>query len=63
MGGSAGARPRLADVLVENATSEEEVIAIVERIINWYRDCGREVRLGRIVEELGIEQFKEEVLK
>jgi NAD(P)H-nitrite reductase large subunit len=63
VGGSAGARPRLAEVLVESATSEEEVIAIVERIINWYRDCGREVRLGRIVEELGIERFREEVLK
>jgi NAD(P)H-nitrite reductase large subunit len=63
VGGSAGARPRLAEVLVENARTEEEVIAIVERVINWYRDCGREVRLGRIVEELGIERFREEVLK
>jgi NAD(P)H-nitrite reductase large subunit len=63
VGGSAGARPRLAEVLVENARTEDEVIAIVERVINWYRDCGREVRLGRIVEELGIERFREEVLK
>ena len=62
VGGSAGARPRLAEVLVENAPSEEEVLAIVGRIINWYRNCGRELRLGRIVEELGIERFREEVL-
>jgi NAD(P)H-nitrite reductase large subunit len=63
VGGSAGARPRLAEVLVENAPSEDDVIAIVERVISWYRDSGREVRLGRIVEELGIERFREEVLK
>ena len=62
VGGSAGARPRLAEVLVENLPSEEEVIAIVERVIDWYRTCGREVRLGRIVEEMGIERFREEVL-
>jgi dissimilatory sulfite reductase (desulfoviridin) alpha/beta subunit len=50
-------------VLVENAQTEEEVLAIVERVLSWYRNCGREVRLGRIVEELGIERFREEVLK
>jgi NAD(P)H-nitrite reductase large subunit len=62
VGGSAGARPRLAEVLVENVPSEDEVLAIVERVIDWYRTCGREVRLGRIVEEMGIERFREEVL-
>ncbi len=62
VGGNAGARPRLADVLVENAADEEEVLAIVARVIDWYRACGREVRIGRLVEEMGIDRFREEVL-
>ncbi len=62
VGGNAGARPRLADVLVENAADEEEVLAIVARVIDWYRTCGREVRIGRLVEEMGIDRFREEVL-
>ncbi|MCM2358707.1 MAG: NAD(P)/FAD-dependent oxidoreductase [Geobacteraceae bacterium] len=62
VGGNAGARPRLAEVLVERAADEGEVLAIVEKIIDWYRSSGREVRLGRLVEELGIDKFREEVL-
>ena len=62
VGGNAGARPRLADLLVETGVDEEEVLAIVARIIAWYRRCNREVRLGRLVEEMGIERFRQEVL-
>jgi NAD(P)H-nitrite reductase large subunit len=62
VGGNAGARPRLADLLVETPADEEAVLAVVERIINWYRNCGREVRLGALVEEMGIEQFRATVL-
>ncbi len=62
VGGNAGARPRLADMLVETSADEGAVLAVVDRIINWYRNCGREVRLGALVEELGIERFRAAVL-
>jgi len=62
VGGNAGARPRLADMLVETTADEGAVLAVVDRIINWYRNCGREVRLGALVEEMGIEQFRDVVL-
>ena len=62
VGGNAGARPRLADLLVETPADEEAVLAVVDRIIDWYRGCGREVRLGTLVEEMGIEQFRAVVL-
>lgn len=62
VGGNAGAHPRLADLLVETAADEGEVLAVVDKIIGWYRDSGREVRLGRLVEELGIDKFRKEVL-
>jgi len=62
VGGNAGARPRLADLLVETAADESEVLAVIDRIISWYRNSGREVRLGTLVEEMGIERFRTEVL-
>lgn len=62
VGGNAGPRPRLADLLVEEVTGEAEVLAIVARIIDFYRASGKEVRLGRVIEEMGIERFREEIL-
>jgi NAD(P)H-nitrite reductase large subunit len=62
VGGNAGARPRLGDLLMETSADEDEVLAVVEKIISWYRQTGREVRLGRLVEELGIDQFRARVL-
>jgi len=62
VGGNAGARPRLGDLLVDNVQGEEEVLAIIARIIELYRNWPQEQRLGRIVEEIGIERFRQEVL-
>lgn len=62
VGGNAGARPRLAELLVETSADEGEVIAVIDRIIDWYRSSGREVRIGTLVEEMGIEQFRVKVL-
>jgi len=62
VGGNAGPRPRLADQLVEVPADDDAVLAVVEKIIDWYRGCGREVRIGTIVEEMGIEKFRSTVL-
>jgi len=62
VGGNAGARPRLADVLVDVAADEDQVLTIIDKIITWYRNSGREMRLGRLVEEMGIDTFREEIL-
>ena len=62
VGGNAGARPRLADVLIDVAANENQVLDIVDAIITWYRNSGREVRLGKLVEEMGIDAFREKIL-
>jgi NAD(P)H-nitrite reductase large subunit len=62
VGGNAGARPRLADLLVETPAGEEDVLVVIDKIITWYLNSGREVRLGTLVEEMGIEQFRAAVL-
>lgn len=60
VGGSAGPRPRLGDVVAKDL-SEEEVLNLVDRIINFYKGYGKSRRIGEVLDEIGIEKFKEEV--
>lgn len=61
VGGNAGLRPRLGDFLLEVKT-EEEVLSIVEKIIAFYKGYPKGDRIGRIVEAMGIDGFREAVL-
>lgn len=61
VGGNAGLRPRLADVLAEVKT-EEEVLDVVEKIITFYKAYQKGDRLGRIVEAMGVDAFRQAVL-
>ncbi|HET6418580.1 MAG TPA: NAD(P)/FAD-dependent oxidoreductase [Geobacteraceae bacterium] len=63
VGGNSGTRPRIADVLAEEIATDEEVLAIIEKIINWYKaEPKKEQRLCRIVEQMGIDAFRQAVL-
>jgi NAD(P)H-nitrite reductase large subunit len=61
VGGCAGYQPRLADVLVE-VGSEDVVMAIVEKVIAYFKAYPKRQRIGRIIDEIGIAKFKEDVL-
>lgn len=60
VGGSAGPSPRLGDVVAKEL-SEEQVLDLVERIINVYKGYGKKKRLGKIIDEIGLEKFKEDI--
>ena len=62
VGGNAGARPQLAELLVDGLTTDDEVLALIDRIIGWYRNSGSELRLGKAIEQAGFERFRTEVL-
>ena len=62
VGGTSGIRPRLADVLAEDVPPEEEALAIVAKIVDFYKAYPKKVRIGRIIEEIGIDRFREVVL-
>ena len=62
VGGTSGIRPRLADVLVEDVPTGEEVLAIVAKIVDFYKAYPKKVRIGRIIEEIGMDRFREAVL-
>lgn len=60
-GGSSGVSPRLGNLIAEEL-SEKEALEIVERIINFYKKTNQKKRLGKIIDEIGLDIFKKEVL-
>ncbi|AET63943.1 NAD(P)/FAD-dependent oxidoreductase [Methanothrix harundinacea] len=61
VGGNAARKPRLGVVLAE-ALSDEEALALVEKVIGYYKANAEKQRLGEFIEEIGFEKFKGAVL-
>lgn len=62
-GGSAGYNPRVADIIEVNL-NEEQALRLVDSIFEYYKnnaDAGE--KLSFFIERIGIEKFKEEVIK
>jgi NAD(P)H-nitrite reductase large subunit len=60
VGGSAAAMPRLADVVAKEL-SEEEVLEAVDKILNFYKNSSTKKRLGKFIDDIGVESFKSQV--
>jgi NAD(P)H-nitrite reductase large subunit len=61
VGGMGGLAPRLADILVENLPAEEAE-AIIEKVVAYYRENSQRGRLGSLIDKIGIEAFRKELL-
>jgi NAD(P)H-nitrite reductase large subunit len=61
VGGSSGVKPRLGQMLAENL-SDAEVLSLIDRIINYYKDHAKKQRLGEFIEEISFEKFKQEIM-
>jgi NAD(P)H-nitrite reductase large subunit len=59
-GGNAAIKPRLADVIADELT-EDEVLLLVDKIISFCKTNGSKHRLGRVIDEIGLDKFKEEI--
>jgi NAD(P)H-nitrite reductase large subunit len=55
-----GLKPRLADVIT-TGLSDEEALALVDNIVDWFRDQGKTKRLGRVIDDIGLARFMEEL--
>lgn len=62
VGGNAGPRPRLGDLLVDDVADQSKVLEIVATVIDFYKKSPQQGRLGKLVEEVGIEAFRAEIL-
>ncbi len=52
-----GLKPRLADLIAADL-NDEEALALVDKIVEWHQKAGKAKRLGRVIDEVGLEQFK-----
>jgi NAD(P)H-nitrite reductase large subunit len=62
VGGNVGPRPRFGDLLVDDVPDEAGVLEIVARVIEFYKNSSQAGRLGKLVEEIGIDAFRAEIL-
>lgn len=64
IGGTLGKRPRLATPLAEYVETEVEVLALVEKTIQYFKKNGRKrERLGHLMERVGVEKVIREILE
>ncbi len=61
-GGNAASRPRLAEFIAENL-SDEEALQTADKLIKFYKENGKKgERVGKFMDRVGIDAFKEAVL-
>jgi len=60
-GGSSGVNPRIGNLIAEEL-SENDSLELIDKIISFYKRTNQKKRLGKIIDEIGLESFKKEVL-
>lgn len=55
-----GLNPRLADVIATNLT-DAEALTLAARVLDWFKEAGKKRRLGKVIDEIGLLRFKEEL--
>jgi len=61
VGGSAAASPTIAQTLVKDLT-DEAALEIADKIINYYKKSDTKLRLGKYIDKIGFDIFKEEII-
>ena len=59
-GFASGLKPRLADVIA-TGLNDDEAMALVDTIVDWFRDQGKAKRLGRVIDDITLARFMEEL--
>lgn len=55
-----GIKPRLADVIAEDL-DDFQALKLVDEIIDWFARADKKRRLGKIIDEIGLDQFKKDL--
>lgn len=59
-GFASGLTARLADLIATNL-SNDEALSLAARVLDWFEKAGKKKRLGKIIDEIGLDKFKEEL--
>ncbi|BDC35872.1 MAG: NAD(P)/FAD-dependent oxidoreductase [Candidatus Methanoliparum thermophilum] len=62
VGGSAAASPTIAQTLMKDLTNDE-ALELADKVINYYKNSDTKQRLGKYINKIGFDKFKENVLK
>lgn len=64
VGGTMGRKPRFASVLQRIVETEDEVYALVDASIGYYREKGlKKERFGHMIDRIGLENIREEIVE
>jgi NAD(P)H-nitrite reductase large subunit len=47
--------------LLENIPTESEALAAVEKVVAWFQSLERKCRIGKVVEEFGLDAIREAI--
>lgn len=60
IGGNGSARPRLADLLVENLP-HDDALDMVAEVVAYYKEYSKRERMGRMVARIGLDKIKKDL--
>ncbi len=60
IGGNGSARPRLADILIEDL-NDDEAKNMVSKVIEYYKTNSKRERVGRMIDRIGLDIIKSEL--
>ena len=55
-----GIKPRLADVIADEL-DDYQAMQLIDKVIGWYIEANKKKRLGKIIDEVGLEKFKQDL--
>lgn len=61
VGGNCGIKPRIGKLLAKNL-SDDEVIGLIGKILDYYNAYDMEKRVGAFIEKIGFEKFSRDIL-
>ncbi len=55
-----GIKPRLADVIADEL-DDYQAMQLIDKVIGWYIEANKKKRLGKLIDEVGLEKFKQDL--
>jgi NAD(P)H-nitrite reductase large subunit len=59
-GFASGLNPRFADAIA-SGLNDDEALALAAKVLDWFKAAGKKKRLGKVIDEIGLAQFKGEL--
>ncbi|OEU69537.1 MAG: sulfite reductase [Desulfuromonadales bacterium C00003093] len=59
VGGNGGSRPRLSQRILKDIPDEQQALAAIERLLDWFVKTDRKCRFGKLLEEVEVENLQQ----